>query len=327
MHGLVFTKSSLALRIVLFALLVIYGDIESNPGPPKLDKYGRGGAKVPVPPTGRVLRSQPSGLYEPEQSQPQVSAWLTSRHSRDNNQQDVFSATHHRTEYDLNEVVNKIELLEKKVDDLASQNELLKQQNQMLAKESEDLSTQLVALEGRLVIAEGKVEKQEAQSRQDNLIFYNVPQENKETWETSETKVRKFINDELEMNEKEIMMERAHHLPSRRKVGRQPIIVKFSHYKDREAVLKTFRRKRKEKREQEGNQSGTHETQEVNDETFNISVAEDYTDYVRQIRRKLQPFLKTNIQANKKVFLKYDKIVIENETFVYDEDREDIRRQ
>ena len=117
----------------------------------------------------------------------------------------------------------------------------------MLAKESEDLSTQLVTLEGRLVIAEGKVEKQEAQSRRDNMIFYNVPQENKETWETSETKVRKFINDELGMNEKEIMMERAHRLPSRRKVERQPIIVKFSHYKDREAVLKTFRRKRKEK--------------------------------------------------------------------------------
>ena len=129
-------------------------------------------------------------------------------------------------------------------------------------------------------------------------------------------KCENLYNDELGMNEKEIMMERAHRLPSRRKVGRQPIIVKFSHYKDREAVLKTFRRKRKEKREQEGNQSGTHETEEVNDETLNISVAEDYTDHVRQIRRKLQPLIKTNIQANKKVFLKYDKIVIENETFM-----------
>lgn len=83
-----------------------------------------------------------------------------------------------------------------------------------------------------------KNEKLEAQSRRDNLKFYNMHGESQETWEQSENKIRTYLSEKLGIDGCHI--ERAHRLPS--KSTPRPIIAKFSFFKDKEKVLKGVER-------------------------------------------------------------------------------------
>ena len=75
-------------------------------------------------------------------------------------------------------------------------------------------------------------ERMEAQSRRRNLIIYGIQGDKKESWETSEFKLRDNIRDELNIDESRIQTERVHRLK-----------------KDRDAVLKAYRQKSKDERE------------------------------------------------------------------------------
>ena len=62
-----------------------------------------------------------------------------------------------------------------------------------------------------------KIENLEAQSRRQNLKFFNVPESEKESWEESEHKIRQFMRDTLDIDESTISIERAHRLPGKYK--------------------------------------------------------------------------------------------------------------
>ena len=84
-------------------------------------------------------------------------------------------------------------------------------------------------------------ERLEAQSRRDNLWFYGFDDKIDESWEESETRVRNYIEEHLNIDEASIKIKRAHRI--RGKYSPRPIIVKFWHYKVRENVLKAYREK------------------------------------------------------------------------------------
>ena len=84
-------------------------------------------------------------------------------------------------------------------------------------------------------------ERLEAQSRRDNLWFYGFDDKIDESWEESETRVRNYIEEHLNIEEASIKIKRAHRI--RGKYSPRPIIVKFWHYKVRENVLKAYRKK------------------------------------------------------------------------------------
>ena len=94
-------------------------------------------------------------------------------------------------------------------------------------------------LEMRVKEAEKKNENLEAQSRRDNLKFYGIEDDRKETWEQTELKTRNYLTNQLEIDVSNIKIEREHMLPS--KHTPRPVIVKFSHFKDKERVLKVYR--------------------------------------------------------------------------------------
>ena len=83
----------------------------------------------------------------------------------------------------------------------------------------------------------------DAQTRRDNLKFHGFDDNRRETWEESENTVRRYISEELNIDDSAIKIERAHCIRSRNSL--RPIIVKFSHYKDGDCVLKSFREKRR----------------------------------------------------------------------------------
>ena len=58
----------------------------------------------------------------------------------------------------------------------------------------------------------------------------------------TEQNVRDYIRNDIDLDERDINIERAHRLPSKEKP--RPVIVKFSFYKDREKILKTYKQKK-----------------------------------------------------------------------------------
>ena len=188
--------------------------------------------------------------------------------------------------------MNKIfDNLDKKVKELKLDNIQLKQQNATLSNQVIDLTTSVISLETRVIETDKKNEQLEAQSRRENLKFYGMNKDEDETWDQSETKIKDYLLTELNIDEARITIERAHRLPGKSKP--RPIIVKFSHFKDKDAVLRQYRVKRREQQEanvgqnaQGGDTEGGGET-----ETNPARISEDSPKRVTKARTNLFPFL------------------------------------
>ena len=209
----------------------------------------------------------------------------------------------------------KFDKMEKIVNDLKRDNKYLKQQNQEMSKQINELKTSFFRLESRTTEAERKHEHLEAMSRRDNLKFFGIEDQEKETWEQSEDKVREYMRKELNLDDSEIKIERAHRLPN--KSSPRPIIVKFSFYKDRETVLRAYRQKRKDDNNEDT--SGGQTDNELRQRP--VRVSEDFPERVTKMRTKLFPFLKSCREAETTAYLRYDTLVVEGQPYIYDEDR------
>ena len=148
------------------------------------------------------------------------------------------------------------------------------------------MKTAFSKLEVRTAEAEKKSENLEAQSRRDNLKFFGFQDDDKETWEQSEDKLWEYIRTELNINDSDIKIERAHRLLG--KNSPRPIIVKFSFYKDKDNELQTYRQKRKD----ENNERNNDMTDSDAEMAPRIRVTEDFPERVTKARTKLfQHFL------------------------------------
>lgn len=98
---------------------------------------------------------------------------------------------------DVKSMNKKFGKMEKKVKGLKRDNALLKQQNEDLSKQVSAFSVSVARLEARMAETEKKNEHLEAQSRRENLKFYGINDEQGESWEQSEAKVREYLTREL----------------------------------------------------------------------------------------------------------------------------------
>ena len=159
---------------------------------------------------------------------------------------------------------------------------------------------------------EERCERLESHTRRENLIFHNLaPSENDtESWEDCENKVRDHIKS-MGIEAENMKIERAHRLNMRKKDS--PIIVKFSHFKDKETVINRSKEIKKNKKDKR-----TPRNQTEADEVY---IMDDYTPRVRQVRGFLRPFMEEAYNSGKKVRMSYDKLVIENVVYYYDENK------
>ena len=116
---------------------------------------------------------------------------------------------------------------------------------------------------------EENISELEDRSRRNNLRFsgFTEKAEGAETWEESENQIREFIEENLEMESKEITIETAHRTGSKINGKKRAIIVKFLNYKDKDAVLNQYRQKQLWK--------------------DNIYVNGDYSERTAELRKKL----------------------------------------
>lgn len=223
----------------------------------------------------------------------------------------------------------KFDKLENSMTSLKQDNKTLKKQNKHLTKQVEELSSELLSVTELAKENERKNERLESQSRREK--FFGIEESRKESWDETETKVRKYISEGLNIDDTNIQIERAHRLGG--SSTPRPVIVKFSFFKDKEKILRTYRQKKKAARatEEQTNNAGdaaTNEGQAESDRSGDgddvhgqVRVAEDFVERVANDRTKLFPFMQDCIREGKNAYLRYDKLVVDDIVHVYDREK------
>jgi hypothetical protein len=182
----------------------------------------------------------------------------------------------------------------------------------------------------------GKIKRMEDQSRRQNLIFYGIDEGETESWAETEQKVKTICEGTLEIGAP--LIDRAHRLgkPTRMrddeprdrqetstsepgtyagnnnngrpKQNSRPVIVNFTTWKEKEEVLRAARACFKGQRTP-------------------FRVVEDYSEETRSVRRRLIAFIDKvkSDQPDARVFLRYDKLVINGKMFELNDDMSDIQ--
>ena len=83
--------------------------------------------------------------------------------------------------------------------------------------------------------------------------------------------------------------------------------MKFSFYKDKDRILQKYKEKFRAHRQQ----ASSADTSKI------VYLSEDFPEYIRKIRKQLHPFLQEAIDSGSHAYLRYDKLIIDRKTFVY----------
>lgn len=255
------------------SFLLQCGDIESNPGPPKL-----------APATRQATLSGLAQLNEKQDDQPlaaimkelaTVSATMTSMNSKFDN----FSK-------EMKDLKTELHRVDKDVSSLKDEMQDLRQQNANLTIENERLKSQIGSVAD-------KTDDLENRSKRNNLLFFGIERDDSESTQSCERKVNDILTEGLGL--REVQFDRAHRTSNK---PNAPIVVRCTFYKDKLAIL----------RAKKNLGSGS-----------DVSISEDFSQRVRDIRKALIPHLKDAKKAKKNAFLVFDHLIIDNTKFTVDE--------
>ena len=205
----------------------------------------------------------------------------------------------------LLDIQTNVKKLDRKLDKMEHSLKNMREENRQLKEQNQLLTDKICTLQTKIEDLTDKCNNLESQSRRQNLRFFNINEDTKETWDQTEGKVRSYIADDLEIDSRDIQIERAHRLPGRN--SPRPILVKFSFYKDKDRILQKYKEKSRAHRQQ-ASSADTSKT---------VYLSEDFPEYIRKIRKQLHPFLQEAIDSGSHAYLRYDKLIIDRKTFVY----------
>lgn len=147
-----------------------------------------------------------------------------------------------------------------------------------------------------------KIDDLENRLRRNNLLFHGVAEDENETWEVSEEKVVDVLKRKMQHAIEYRAIERAHRVGRKQPGKIRPIVVKFAFFKDRESILR-------KKKLLQGSK---------------IHVTEDFSQEIRDIRRRLWELTASDRERNVKTFLVFDKIKINGTLYKLNEDWSDL---
>ena len=205
-----------------------------------------------------------------------------------------------------------MERLQNKIERLNNENTLLKQEvkslkasldfqnkwfeeakrdlEEMRAKDPTEEDIKLIKQKHKQL--EEKSSELEDRSRRNNLRFsgFTEKAEGAETWEESENLIPENIERNLEIESKDITIERAHRTGSKINDKKRAIIIKFINYKDKDAALNQYRQKQLWK--------------------DNIYVNGDYSERTADLRKQLFEKAEEIRQSGKSAKVVYKKLVV-----------------
>nr|XP_047124201.1 uncharacterized protein LOC124806936 [Hydra vulgaris] len=131
-----------------------------------------------------------------------------------------------------------------------------------------------------------KLRKIEDRSRRNNLRIDGVPENDNESWNDCELKVKKIFNDYLGVHN--VKIERAHRTRKIDNKKHRTIVLKLLDFKDKTKILiNSFKLKGK-----------------------NIYISEDYCMETNLIRKELRDRMKVERQAGKFAYISFDKLIV-----------------
>ena len=195
--------------------------------------------------------------------------------------------------------------LTKRVDDLVTTIAELKASLEFSQKDTELHKTQITLLDTNLQSAVEEITKLqtlgakqlekatylENQSRRNNVRIEGIVEEPRESWESTEGKVKEMLTEKLQM-ESPPAIEQAHRTGKDKKPDGTPkprtIVCKLYNWKEREAILKAA----------------------IRVKPHGIHIYEDLAEETMAKRRELLPKLKRAKEEGKIAYFSYDKLVI-----------------
>ncbi|KAM7298776.1 uncharacterized protein ISCGN_019345 [Ixodes scapularis] len=244
-------------------LLLLSGDIETNPGPDD------------CPQLASILQT----VQRIEQGQSQLLTEIRG-----------IKETQTRTDGLVQELSLRVTALEGEITSLKSP----VQGAELPSSTVQSLTQQLEAL---------RVSSDDANNRLrgNNPLFFGLQDSQSETWAQSEGMVVAFCAGELGINIDPNNVERAHRLGKYAENKNRLIIMKLTHFKDKERIL----------------------ARGLKLKDTNFAIREDFSTDVRQARSKLIQFAKTQ---NTPFKLRFDKLIIGNSCYAYDIASGDVKR-
>lgn len=267
------------LLVYLFWGSLIYqcGDVERNPGPASKQDGRRQTRLDSAGMTGRPSLERPA--TQSTSAEPSLTDVMTTLQAMTELMDTKFS----EVKQEVHDLREEYVVLQGELKGLREEVGELRQENSDLQKKNQDLTTKLDYLEKRTDDLEGR-------SKRNNLIFYGMHRSQNETSADCEGLVKDLITDKLELSE-DIEFDRVHRLSSK---ADSPVIARCVFYKQKLAILKA-------KRKLQGS---------------NIFVAENFSNRVRDVRRRLTPHLKKARNESKKVTMVFDHLVIDGKKFM-----------
>ena len=199
--------------------------------------------------------------------------------------------------------LNKLDNIEATIGDLSLSMEQLKTESAQVKTEVGLMKSEIKELKEKKTALEKRIIDNQSRSMRDNLIFYNVKEDEKFTEEEkvdTEAVLVKFIKEEMKVKS-EIRFERVH-LMGKAKQGTDgsiipaPIVAKFSFFKQREEIRRAA----------------------VNLKGSKAGVSRQFPPEINAIRKRYWPTLKQARQEGKRAKMVVDKLFIDG--ILYKED-------
>lgn len=162
---------------------------------------------------------------------------------------------------------------------------------------AEELETHIQALEHT-------IDELENRERRINLVIHGLtesPQESSSSLNT--TVVKKIFKKHLKVWITSI--ERIHRLGNHKEGSRRPVILRLMNYREKQLIVQNAKKLK-----------GT-----------NIYIGEDFSYRVRSVRRLLWNSSRANRERREKVYLSYDKLKINGEVYIWDDQKNDKVKQ
>lgn len=191
------------------------------------------------------------------------------------------------------------EKLNKKIDDIQS---LLREETEARQKDMNKMKEEIKEMKKEVDKCYAKIKEQENKERRQNLMIKGLEEGKEETWKEAQDKVEEMFREKLKIEVNSVSSaQRIGRFNSKSKFPR-PVIVKFGKEAERRKIL-----------EEKGKLRGT-----------TIFVEEDYPVEIRQIRKKLITEATNRRKEGQKAFVKYNKLIIDEETYKWDEENQTI---
>jgi len=197
---------------------------------------------------------------------------------------------------ELRHINRRFDMLEKSVDDIKHENSQIKAENVILSGKVDSLTAELKAVKDQSSQSELRQERMEMQMRKNNLKIHGIENIDTLQQEHVDQSVRQHLTNNFGIDGNSLELNAAYKLPGR---GDRAVLVKFARQSDRDKVLNAYKLKRK-------------------NEPVRGRIVEDLPERVVKSRTGLYPFLKQCYDEGKSAFFKYDKLIVDGESYIYD---------